>query len=161
MLSEDIRLYVIRPALQVVNLWSESAEILVYGTGLIESNYDHLYQIGRPRNGGIGMWQDEPSDFLSLVKWLQHPMQRDISEKLLAACYYTATPLDPQVLASNLKFAALICRLHYYRARIELPDADDAAGFSMYHKKYYNTALGKSDELKNVELFQGVIDGKL
>lgn len=161
MLAKQVREYIIAPSLRVANLWSEAAEILVYGTGMVESNYEYICQIGNPSDGGLGCWQMEPSDFKDLCKWLDLFPQKNIKNNILSCCYYMSMPIDPGVLMSNLKLAALLCRAHYYRCPEELPSASDAKGMADFHKAYYNTSCGAADAAKNTEIFQGIIDGKL
>ena len=161
MLTKDIFNYIIKPSLQITNLWSPSAEILIYGTGMVETGYQYLMQIGAPANGGIGFWQMEPSDYTDICRWLKAPTNRVLCNSILAACYYDALPSDPNSMASNLRFAALMCRVHYSRFSEPLPNEKDAAGMAKYHKIHYNTALGAADMTKNTDVFQGIIDGKL
>ena len=161
MLRDEIRTHIIRPTLQVANLWSECAEILVYGTGIVESNYQHIIQIGNPAGGALGFFQMEAATFKDHCKWLDLFPQKNVKNNILAACYYVSMPIDPFVLISNIKFAALLCRAHYLRVPKPLPPANDAAALSQYHKKYYNTALGKADPESNAKIFQEIIDGKL
>ena len=160
-LAQQVREFIIRPALQITNLWTESAEILVYGTGIVESGYNAIVQYGNPQNSGLGFFQMESSDFSDLSKWIKFQKTKPILNNLLAACYYDHLPSDPQSLVSNIKFAALMCRLHYLRVPYPLPVASDAHGFAEYHKAYYNSSLGAADISKNAILFQDVIDGKL
>lgn len=160
-LSKQIRQYVIVPALKIADLWTDAAEILVYGTGMVESNYEYIMQIGAPVDGGLGFWQMEPSDFADLSKWIKFQKTKPLLNNLLAASYYDHLPSDPQTLVSNMKFACLMCRLHYYRVPYPLPSANDAAGMAEWHKQYYNSALGAADVAKNTDIFQGIIDGHL
>lgn len=160
-LSKQIREYIIAPALRVANLWSESAEILVYGTGMVESQYEYICQIGNPADGGMGYWQQEPSDFKDVCKWLDALGQKQLKNNILSCCYYLSMPIDPAVLMRNTKLAALLCRAHYLRFPAMLPLPSDAAGFANYHKEYYNTSLGAADASKNTEVFQEIIDGKI
>jgi hypothetical protein len=160
-LAKSIRSYIIKPALQVSNLHSQAAEILVYGTGMVESEYQYICQIGYPADGGLGYFQMEPSDFKDLCKWLNAFPQQQVKNNILSCCYYTSMPIDPAVLMSNIKLAALLCRAHYLRIPERLPSANDAHGMAVYHKKYYNSMLGDADVGKNTEVFQEVIDGKL
>ena len=159
--SNQIREYIIAPSLRVDNLWSESAEILVYGTGMVESQYQYITQIGNPADGGLGFWQMEPSDYKDLCKWLNTPAQNGTKNNILACCYFVSMPVDPNVLISNIKLASLLCRAHYLRCPAPLPSASSAQDFANYHKTYYNTALGAADADKNAEIFQEIIDGKL
>jgi hypothetical protein len=158
MLAREIRSYIIRPTLEVVSLWSEAAEILVYGTGYIVSNYSFIYQKGHHKNNRIGFWQVSPPEYSNLLTWVRLTMTRPMLERILSTCYYTFIPIDPLTLASNIKLACLICRLHYYRIREDLPDPKDARGLSNYYIKYYNYS---HDIDVNVctETFQRIIDG--
>jgi hypothetical protein len=161
MLAKDVRKYIIVPTLQITGLHSDSAEILIYGTGYVETGYDYLVQMGNPKNGGIGFWQDEPSDFNDIVTWLKNGFNKTMMDRVLSACYYTIMPSDPMALASNLKLAVMFCRLHYYRVKQALPEPTDAAGMAQYHKKWYNSSLGAADVDKNTEIFQKIVNGEL
>lgn len=158
MLSSDIREYIVRPSLQAISLWSESAEILVYGTGMVETGYNYLMQIGTPENGGLGFWQMEKSDYEDIYTYLRHPSNSRLFNTITSAAYYASFPMDPSVLVHNLRFSAIMCRLHYYRIPEALPDAKDAQGMAEYHKIYYNSSLGLSDVSKSTSIFQEAID---
>lgn len=158
MLTFDVREQVIRPALQVTNLWSESAEILVFGTGVIESNYNHLVQIGEPTDGGLSFWQIQPSTYLDIIKWLNYPINKILANSIMSACFYTMLPLDPKVLIYDIRYAALMCRAHYLRVPAALPSADSAKDLGAYYKTYYNTKLGKAKLEYCIETFKGLIN---
>lgn len=161
MFPNQIRQSIIRPALEVCSMWSESAEVLVFGTGMVETGYQYITQIGEPRNGGLGFWQMEPSDYKDLLTWFRRNTESKLLERILDACYYISTPVDPNVLAHNIKYACLMCRSHYLRIREPIPDAQDAQALAKYHVKYYNgNGLGKADVQKNTKIFQGIIDEK-
>lgn len=141
-------------------MWSENAEILVFGTGMVETGYEYITQIGNPANGGLGFWQMEPSDYKDLLAWFRRNVESNLLTRILDACYYTSTPIDAAVLAHNIKYACLMCRSHYYRIREPIPESKDGGKFAEYHKKYYNGgALGKANVEKNAKIFQGIIDG--
>lgn len=158
MLGKEIRQHIIAPVLQVVNMWSPSAEILVYGTGMVESNYNHLVQIGNPKNGGLGFWQLETSDFTDICLYLRNNFNKGLIDRVLAACYYITMPVDPSVLIHNIKLSCLFCRIHYWRVKEPLPKADDFQGLAAYHKRYYNSSLGDADVVKNTEVFKVLVD---
>jgi hypothetical protein len=161
MLAIDIRRYIIVPALKITDTWSESAEILVYGTGWVESQWAYTRQIGNVKNGGYGFYSDEPADYKDIGKWLNEHKQTSLKDRILAACYYMALPLDIGALEHNIKLATLICRCHYLRIPEALPAANDAPGMARYHKKYYNSMLGATDPAKSTVIFKKVIDGVL
>jgi hypothetical protein len=160
MLAKEIREHIIIPTLKVANLWSPSAEILVYGTGMVETGYEHIVQNGAPADGGYGFFQEEPSDYEDMRKWLRVSGDaRPLLSNILTTCYYECMPVDMFVFCANIKFATLICRMHYYRINHPLPKANDAKGMAQYHKTYYNSALGAANVEKNTEVFQRIIDG--
>lgn len=162
MQARDIRQHIIIPTLKIVDLWSPAAEILVYGTGFIESNYYYTVQIGNVKNGGLGYWQMEPSDFKDICVYLRNNFNKGLLDRVLAACYYTILPTDPKSLISNIKLAMLFCRVHYWRIKAPLPAPTDAFALAEYHYKYYNgDGLGKTHPDKNTIVFQQIIDGNL
>lgn len=161
MLAKDVRKYIITPTLIQTDTWSESAEILVYGTGFCETNYNYLMQIGTPKNGGIGLFQEEPSDAKDICIWLKNGFNKGMLEKVLKACNIIELPTDFTCLTWNLRLAVMFCRLHYWRIKRPLPAPDDASGMSEYHKRYYNSMQGAADAVKNAEIFQKIIEGEL
>lgn len=164
-LAKEIRKFIIKPVLEVTNLWTPAAEILVYGTGHVESGYSQLFQCEEPKNGGIGYFQDEVADYADLCRWLRIgdflSNKSSLLANVLSALYYEVMPGDYMLLASNIKFAAIVCRLHYYRVSDPLPPANDAFALANYHKIHYNSVLGKADVAKNTDIFQKIIDGHL
>jgi len=161
-LAKEVRKFIIIPALNQTSLWSESAEILVYGTGWIETGYDHIMQIGTPKNGGVGPFQCQPSDYLDTRIWLQNGFTKGMMQRILFACSYSSLSTDADILASNWKLAALMCRVHYYRIKEPLPQKDDAEGMAHYHFKYYNgNGEGKTNVERNTDTFRRIINGEL
>lgn len=158
MISKDIREYIIRPTLQVVDMWSDAAEVLVYGTGMVESGFNAIRQTTGP---ALGFYQCEPATYKDLGQYIRINFAKGLLDKILSACYYECMPVDPAELMSNIKFATLICRIHYWRVRAKLPNANDANGLASYHKMYYNSAKGKADVERNTEIFQRIINGEL
>ena len=159
MLAQQIRELIITPAFQSVGLWSESSDILVYGTGHVESGYRDIIQ--QPKGVALGFFQMEPATYLDHRHWLTRGMGRKYLKPILALCYYDILPTDPMFLCSDIKFAALMCRIDYLRAKPDLPNPNDAMGFANYHKKHYNSYLGKTHVLDSVNVFQQVIDRTL
>lgn len=161
MLANDIRIQIIRPALQSIGLWSASAEVLIYGTGMVESGYNHLVQIGSPQGGGLGFFQMEKSDYEDIYAFLRHPKNVRLYNSVISCCYYCAFPMDSSVLVHNIKFAAVMCRLHYLRTSQAIPElADGGEAFAEYHKVYYNSLDGAASVTTNTKIFQGIIDDK-
>lgn len=158
MLHKDIYKNIIKPGLESVFGANPSADILVYGTGMVETGYNYLTQIGKPENGGIGFFQIQPSDYKDIQIWVRNGFVKGLFDRLLATCYYSAWPQDVRVLAHNIKFSALICRTHYYRIKEPLPKPTEARQLAEYHKRFYNGgALGKADVDRNTDIFEAII----
>ena len=159
MLSKDIAQYIIVPSLKAYNAETcKNASILVYGTGLVETGYACLKQIGNPSNGGIGFFQMEPSDYEFNRTWLYYPENFGILKSLLNVSILPSIPVNPDSMLSNIAFAACMCRIHYLHASEPLPDGANPADYAEYHKKFYNTALGAADVQQNIPFFQRAID---
>ena len=59
--TKQLRTRIVRPTLQVIGLWSPSAENLVMGTAMQESRCTYLKQLGK--GPAIGIFQMEPMTF--------------------------------------------------------------------------------------------------
>lgn len=139
--AAHLRKHIVRPALETLGLWSESAEALVMGTAAAESRLRYLVQLGGP---ALGLWQMEPSTHSDC--WASYLDYRtELAGKVMvAAGRGTKTPRLPphDWLVFNLRYAAAICRVHYLRDPHPLPAADDVRGMAETWKRAYNTALG-------------------
>lgn len=149
---EQLRLFVVRPTLQGIDLWSEAAENLVMGTAAQESLLVYIDQKEprgrRPQIGpGLGLWQMEAATHDDIWQnWLMH--RTPLARAVLNTCEVrtsAAAPFDVPALTLvyNLRYGAAMCRIHYRRVPESLPAADDVEGMARYWKRYYNTALGK------------------
>jgi len=135
----QLRTLVIRPTLQDLGLWSPSAENLVLGTGIHESRLKYLKQLGK--GPALGLFQMEP--FTHNDIWRTHLWGKPLGTRVgnLIRPFNGIAP-NAQELIWNLKYAAAMCRVHYFRIREELPESN-ALALARYWKQYYNTALGK------------------
>ncbi|MCP1275049.1 hypothetical protein NKW43_15435 [Gluconobacter albidus] len=150
----QLKMEVVRPALQTVGLWSPSAENLVTGTALAESRVVYLRQVG----GGpaLGLWQMEPATHDDCWKnWLCTPgrSRQATALRQMIGCLEPSADL----MVWNLKYAAGMARIQYQRVPAPLPRATDAAGLSQYHKDFYNTPGGAADPSANVVFFSEAI----
>jgi hypothetical protein len=164
MLSKEIRKYIIQPALSAA-LWNDiDSDILTYGTGYVETNYQAVMQTGTPKNGGIGFFQEQPSDYADKLTWFKNGFNHMMLDRILMGCNYIALPADVIHCAYNVAYGALICRVHYYRAtKQKLPsvkDPDAARLFAEFHKTFYNGG-GKADVDKNTDIFKRIINGEI
>jgi hypothetical protein len=133
--ESQLRTKLIRPILQKYNLWSQAAENLLIGTVAQESS-GGKWLVQFPNGPALGIFQMEPAtyhDIRSIV--IPNPkIQLDFD-----------IPVTPENMIWDLRLATIMCRLHYWRFKEPLPEADDIPGLSKYYKKYYNTSFGKAN----------------
>lgn len=158
MLIDEIRKYIIKPVLTITGLGSESAEVLLAGTIMVETNCEYLMQINSPKNGGYGLYQIEEIAHKDIKIYLTNRMNKNMLDRVLSASFMEILPNDNDPLIYNIRYATLIARLIYYRDKHSLPLANDAKGMSEYHKIVFNTKKGKADQTHNAAIFQKVID---
>lgn len=136
---DQLRVYVVRPVLEELGLHSRAAENLVLGTAAQESKMGHyVHQLG----GGpaLGIFQMEPFTHDDIWEnYLDHIAP--LADKVLAAGRVQSA--DSEQLVGNLRYAAAMCRIHYWRIPAGLPGADDVPALAAYWKRYYNTELGR------------------
>ncbi len=149
MKSADFRQHVIRPTLHEIGLWSESAEILLLGTALIESRLYYLVQIQGP---AVGVYQIEPKTHDDI--WENYLNFRDDLHSIILALR-APVPGPHEQLITNLAYATAIARLVYRRSPDPLPEPDDLVAMGKYWKKVYNTHLGAGDGRAFTEELRG------
>ncbi len=145
--AQHLAKYVIKPVCTHLGMWSLAAENLLLGTFALESELGtYLRQIG----GGpaIGSGQMEPMTHADIWQnWLRY--QPDVAAKLLELVPPmfrsddADVPVDADALI-DLRYSVAMTRIHYRRVSAPLPAALDWPGLEAYHKKYYNTPLGKT-----------------
>ena len=145
---------VIEEVLHRLGYHSRSAVELVYLTGLVESNYDYLKQLG---NGPAkSFFQIEPTTCYDMA---EHYVSY---RKSLAKAIADAAMINPMwidysreelgyLLQTNIAFAICMCRVHYRRVPKALPAIGDKLAYAKYWKRYYNTELGKGTVEKFLE----------
>lgn len=144
--AQQLREYIIRPCLQELNLYSESAENLLLGTCAQESQMGtYIKQINGP---ALGIFQIEPATHKDV--WDNYLSYRpDLSAKILEfGKQHDAS------LVINLAYATAIARIIYLRAPDELPRANDVAGLAQYYKRYYNTINGAGTTAQFINNYQ-------
>lgn len=139
--ADQLRVHIIRPALEAIGLWSAAAENLVLGTAMVESNLTYIRQIRGP---ALSIFQMEPATFWDIQNnYLRHQPELDARVAALQSGMYGGDHLHLELIG-NLNYAAAMCRVFYRRIKAPLPAADDALALAKYHKQYYNTPLGKT-----------------
>ena len=135
---KHLRELVIRPACEAIGLYSLAAEELLLGTACQESKCGtFLKQLGK--GPALGIFQMEPATYKDLwANFLQH--REPLSHKLIEIVGHAAHTAEHMMW--NLRFAAAMCRVHYFRITAPLPAAGDIPAQAAYWKKYYNTPKG-------------------
>ena len=98
----------------------------------------------------MGLFQMEPATHDDIWRnFLEYHGGKKHTEMLKQLC----TPYQPDadIMFWNLRYAALMCRMHYYRKPHKLPEADDIEGLAVYWKTHYNTHLGKGTVSEFIE----------
>ena len=136
-------------------MYSPEAENLIFGTGLVESNYDYLKQW----NNGVARswWQIEPGmtgALDTIVNYL------DYRKNLLGKCavaakvapFYFRVGVEEEevrdLLETNIAYAIIMCR------RVPKKLEKTVEGMAHYWKKYYNSDLGKGDPKEFIEKYK-------
>lgn len=134
--TNDIRTFVIEPALDALDMRSSEAIELMLGTCAVESDMgSYLVQEG----GGpaIGIFQMEPDTYVSLWKdyiGYREPLMNKIAFLLEGGTSSTI------LMATDLIFAAAMARIKYYQDSQPIPTT--LQGQAEYWKRVYNTSAG-------------------
>lgn len=148
-----VKQYVVEPALAALGprYHSPAAVQLLMGTAIQESNLTFLHQLG----GGpaIGLFQMEPATHEDI--WTNFLAYRDnLASKILKGDI--ALTAKPEEMAWNLRYAAVMCRVHYFRRPEALPDFNDIHGQAAMWKQHYNSYLGAGTEEEYLENWAAV-----
>ena len=136
---DQFRQYIVKPALESIDAWSENAENLIIGTAAQESHLEYVHQIGGP---ALSLFQMEPATYNDI--WDNYLTYReDLATKILDSIDAAGIP-NANRLMWDLRFSAIMCRVHYRRVQDPLPDTVE--GMAAYWKKHYNTEHGAGTE---------------
>lgn len=138
---------IIKDTIQKMDMWSEEAEELVFLTGLVESGYEYISQIG----SGIArsFWQveaptakDTIDNYLSFRRTKLEKMSKimGVNPDDLTGMKYEDLKM---LLWGNIRAGIVFCRLKYWRVPKPIPE--DLEGKASYWKNYYNTEGGSGN----------------
>lgn len=129
---------IIRPTLMQIDLYSEAAAELLWGTAAQESHFQWRRQLG---NGPArGLFQVEPFTHDDIWKnYLAY--HKDLADKIRALILPTLPPGADQMI-DNDRYACAMARVKYLRVKSALPDAGDTVAQAHYYKQWFNTPLG-------------------
>ena len=140
---------------------SQEAENLIFGTGLIESNYDYL----RQWNDGVACswWQIEPGmtgaldNIKNYLKYRPKLIETCSQAALVDPKYFSSGVSEKEIaflLETNISYAIIHCRLKYRRVPKKLPKTIE--GMGEYWKQFYNSELGKGKSSEFIEKYINV-----
>ena len=126
---------------------SDEAVKLVVATGIVESRYEYIRQMGD--GPARSFWQVEAATAVdNLAHYLKH------RPKLMSKCA-DASYVDlkhwqnfdekiwEEILEKNIAAGIVHCRIKYWRVPKRMPNTIE--GMANYWKKYYNTEQGKGN----------------
>ncbi len=135
---------------------SDDAVNLVLGTGIVESRYEYIRQMGD--GPARSFWQVEAATAVdNLVHYLKH--RPKLMQQCAKASYvdvkhwqdFNETKWE-DILEKNIAAGIVHCRLKYWRVPKKMPNTIE--GQSHYWKKYYNTEDGKGDPEHFVDAYK-------
>ncbi|KKL89957.1 hypothetical protein LCGC14_1909520 [marine sediment metagenome] len=123
--------------LKALDMYSQDAFDLVMRTGMQESKFKHLEQLGDgPAQGFFQVELDTANDI-----WYNYLVFKEsLRDKL--RLIVPMGPWDDFTIMSNIALQVALCRLHYRRFRDPLPFTIDEQ--AEYYKRFYNTLRGKA-----------------
>ena len=136
-MKEDIK-KIINWSLNNLDMNSEDVSVLVFRTGMAESGYRHLSQMGS--GPAVGFFQVEPATIDDT--WNNYAVYRNPIMDILKNMGFDPDDSRMRVM-SSIALQAAFCRLKYRRDRLAIPPADDLYAQAAYWKRVYNTVLGK------------------
>ena len=137
MIKDDIKI-IIDWTLKYLNMHSDDASALIYRTGMAETKYNHLKQMGD--GPALGFFQCEPNTMKDIME--NYVSYRDgLKQKIYYLGYNDDNP--EMSLMSNVALQVAFCRIKYRRDRLPIPNKDKIEEQAKYWKRVYNTRLGK------------------
>ena len=139
---------------------SKEATQLILETGLVESNYKYLRQLGD--GPARSFWQVEPATAVdNLAHYLKHRktlMHKCADASMIDLKHWQnfSEPLWSAILEKSISSAIIHCRLKYWRVPKRMPSSLE--GRASYWKTYYNSAGGAGTREKYIETVKGMRD---
>lgn len=155
--DKQLRVYIIRPTLKSIKMYSEDAEELLMLTAAAESGMGR-YVRQLPDGPAVGLYQMEPRTYYDIYdNWLSY---RDhIEKRIVNYCGYLELP-NADRLMDDLRLSTCMARVNYFRVPEKIPDKNDINGLSEYWKKYHNTENGKGVVSEGVEKYKTYVTAR-
>ena len=150
---DHLRLLIIRPTLNAVQMQSDAAENLVWGTAIHESmGLKYIKQGYKTLSDGLGVARSfygiEPDTAVDLCRRYlagNTPGQIAIAKAIWPWLVYPPVLAKmtkvqiTEALLFDLRFSTFMCRLKYWMVPAPLPDANDITALAHYWGKWYQT----------------------
>jgi hypothetical protein len=147
--SKQLREFIIKPALDDLLLYSADAEELLVFTCAVESvGGTYLKQLDGP---ALGIYQMEPVTYNDI--WQNYIREKQSLCMKIAMNFNAFFIPDEGRLVYDLRFATMMCRVHYSRVQEVLPNKDDHLAVWNYYKRYYNSALGAATQNESIQKY--------
>ena len=136
--------------------YSKHASDLVFETGLVESRYEYIKQLGS--GPARSFWQIEPDTAVDNIK--NYLAYREIdTEKMAEASYLSVQTWQSEnprmwdnLLHYTLSCGIIHCRLKYWRVPEKLPTTLEER--AKYWKEFFNSGKGKGTESHYIEIVE-------
>ena len=141
--------------LRKMNMYSPDAVQLVYRTGLVESNYKYIRQLGT--GPAKSFWQVEPGptcclDICNNYLKFRKKLTKVVCDILYLDEKYVLEAKEEEwsdIVEHNIAAGIIMCRLKFWRVPKPIPH--DLMGQAKYWKKYYNSDLGAGTPEKFIQ----------
>lgn len=145
-LVHDLRTLIIRPALEYLNEWSQSAENLLLGTAAQESQLGFRMQF---ENSGLGIYTISAKTHTRI--WdefvVTDPELASRLRGLASQQQFLKSPHNE--LITNLAYASGVAWMIYKSCHLKLPDAQDPNQLAYCWLNYYCTRDAQNDQTIN------------
>lgn len=137
--------YIVQPVLGRLEMSGLAARRLLAGTALTEGRLCYIDQVERggdkapgPAYGPYQMEKATHNDIWLSYLSFRAPLATIVKE-------FAIGQGSVEQMHGNWYYATAMARIHYRRARFEMPAADNYKGMAEVWKTYYNTAKGAGD----------------
>ncbi len=124
--------------LRELEMYSPDAFNLVMRTGMQESKFKHLEQVGT--GPALGLFQTEPGMTGAEDAWYNYVAFRGSLREKLILLGIPVGPWDNLTLMSNIALQAALCRIKYRRDKHPIPSTIEEQ--AKYWKRVYNSEDG-------------------
>lgn len=141
-LAPDLVLHtVIRPTLLQMDMWSATAEKLLFMIAAHESGgFRYVKQIKGP---AVGLWQMEPKTLEDICnRYLM--LRKNHARRVLVKQFSLFETIKAEHLKTNHRLACALARMRLAMVPQPFPPLDDDEGLARYAKTYWNTATGEA-----------------